>query len=87
MNAILIVCGIIITICLLMLVRNEAVHSYRLLLIDAIHARNMADLSETGKAERRYVTFKSVSYDEMALQFWKPMREFWTKEELEIMIS
>lgn len=74
-----------IFLCLVLLLRNISVFNYRSMLLDKVSAKSLAeiDAQEFKNWEARYSEYSQVSYDEMVLKFWKPLRSFYSTDFLE----
>ena len=58
------------------LVRNIRVYRYRSALISQVKPVADADIAAGRPWKWRYMMFKSISYDRMVLQFWRPLQSF-----------
>jgi len=73
----LIIALILISISMLMLLRNWLVSKYRGVLLSEISKKFKEDIENEREWLWRYDKFDEVTYDEMMYKFWKPLSSFY----------
>lgn len=58
-------------------IRNNTVHDYRVGLIDQIDTASKVDITKDRPWMWRYDEFRSITYTEMMLKFWKHIDSFY----------
>lgn len=61
------------TICIILLVRNNQVHAYRMKVINWVYAEGI----DREELEKRRDYYHSISYNEMVNKFWVPINKFY----------
>ena len=73
----LIIALILISISMLMLLRNWLVSKYRGVLLSEISKKFKEDIENEREWLWRYDKFDEVTYNEMMYKFWKPLSSFY----------
>jgi hypothetical protein len=75
--------------CVIYGIRNDKVCAYRISLIDKMYEATNIEWNtlESSYHSKRDEIFESISYDAMWLKCWKRFDSFYTKEEMDFMIT
>lgn len=75
----------IMTLCVILLVRNYFVHRFLGRLVEAIKEIGIKEINEEDDFltyKKRFRQLESVHYLELLFVFWKPFRKFYTGKDL-----
>ena len=68
------ICCVMMIFCLRMFKRNEEVYKLRMGMIAMVHEFTLIDIMEGEAYEWRWERLGQVSYEEMMIKFWKPVK-------------
>lgn len=71
---------LIVALCAALWVRSNKVYQFRVDLIHEIGAAAARDIAAGRDWRWRYAAYDEVSYNDMAVKFWKPLDSFYDRE-------
>lgn len=75
---ILLILNTLLVLCILLIIRNYMVHNYRMKILKQMEKSLRIDSYEQWDKKMNY--FKSISYDKMVFNFWKPVNKFYDEK-------
>ncbi len=69
--------GIALVVAVMLLIRNERVHSWRMGLLDALASAATVDIREGREWEWRYIEFRTISHAFMLYRPFSPLESFY----------
>ena len=75
---------LIIVMCVVLMIRTNAVAKYRSILINKIHKRYLENIEKGLEIDHRerWDEYKKITFDEMVWKFWKKVDSFYDEDKI-----